>query len=65
LVVSCAGWGFFSVLLEEELFEKIETVAPVALVVVQPLVRADEWSGLEMAEMGAAAHLAADQSGVL
>ena len=53
------------VVLAEEPFEHIQTVGPEALVEAQPLVGAGERSGVEAAQMGAAAHLAADQPGVL
>ena len=53
------------VLLAEEPFEHIQTVGPEALVEAQPLVGAGERSGVEAAQMGAAAHLATDQPGVL
>ena len=53
------------VLLAQEALEHIQTVGPEALVEAQPLVGAGERSGVEAAEMGAAAHLAADQPGVL
>ena len=65
LVVSFWGWGFACVLLAEEPFEHVQTVGPEALVEAQPLVGAGERPGLEAAQMGAAAHLAADQPGVL
>ena len=45
--------------------ERIEAVAPEALVEAQPLVCAGERAGGEAAQMRAAAHLAADQSGAL
>src|SRR5260370_1041347 len=65
-VLSCfGGGGFARVLLAKETFEHIQTVSPEALVEAQPFVGAGEWSGVEAAEMGAAAHLAPDQSGVL
>jgi hypothetical protein len=53
------------VLFAEELFEHIQTLGPEALVEAQPLVGAGERSGVEAAQMGAAAHLATDQPGVL
>ncbi len=53
------------VLLAKQAFEHIETVGPEALVEAEPFVGAGERSGLEAAEMGAAAHLATDQSCVL
>jgi hypothetical protein len=49
----------------EELFEHVQTLGPEALVEAQPLVSISEWSGVEMAQMGATAHLATDQPGIL
>jgi len=57
--------GFACALLPEEPFERIQTVGPEALVEVQPPVGAGERSGVETAQMGAAAHLAPDQPGFL
>jgi hypothetical protein len=53
------------VLFFEELFEHVETLGPIALVEAQPLVRTGKRSGVKAAQMGAAAHLATDQPGVL
>ena len=49
----------------QEPFEHIEPVGPEALVEAQPLVGAGERSGVEAAQVGAAADLATDQPGVL
>src|SRR5712692_7166930 len=53
------------VLLAEEPFEQIQPLGPETLVEAQPLVGAGERSGVEAAQMGAAAHLATDHPGVL
>ena len=53
-----------ALLLAQEPVERIEAVGPEAFVEAQPFVGAGERPGLEAAEMGAAAHLAADQAGV-
>ena len=54
-----------AVLLAEEPFELVETVGPEALVEAEPLVRLRERSRFEAADMGAPAHLAADQTRAL
>src|SRR5437588_10129067 len=64
-VTSFCGKGFACVLLAKEAFEDIQTADPEALVEAQPFVGAGERPGLETAEMRPAAHLAADQAGIL
>src|SRR6202171_5607210 len=49
----------------EEPVERIQTVGPEALIEVQPLMGARERSGIEPAQMCAAPHLAAGQTGAL
>ena len=53
------------VLLAQEALEDVEPLGPEALVEPQPFVGAGERSGVEAAPVGAAAHLPADQSGLL
>ena len=54
-----------NVFFAEQPVEDVEALGPEALVEAQPLERAGERSGIEAADMGAAAHLAADQPGML
>jgi hypothetical protein len=54
-----------AVFFAEQPFELVQTFGPEALVKAQPLMGAGERSGIEAAEMRAAAHLAAEQPGVL
>ena len=65
MVVSFGGGGFTGILLAEEPVEGIQTLGPEAFVEAQPLMGTGERSGFEAAQMGAAAHLATDQPGIL
>ena len=49
----------------KEPFERVQTTGPEALVKTQPLMSAGKWSRVQAAQMGTAAHFAADKSGVL
>src|SRR5436190_8383722 len=66
LVVSFFGFGGLArILFAQQAVEGVQPVGPEALVEVQPLMGTGKRPGIEAANMGAAAHLAADQPGML